>query len=70
MKINEKFAVTDELKKYFVFMRLLIIKNHAETRKTWTSHAQLLKKAFSMERKSPKVKFSHKMTTLVVKKSR
>ena len=65
----KKFAVTDELKKYFVFMRLLIIKNnsHADMR---TSHAQLLKKAFSMERKSPKVKFSHKMTTLLVKKSR
>ena len=57
------------LKKYFVFMRLLIIKNnsHADMR---TSHAQLLTKAFSMERKSPKVKLSHKMTTLLVKKSR
>ena len=65
----KKFAVTNELKKYFVFMTLLIIKNnsHADMR---TSHAQLLKKAFSMERKSPKVKFSHKMTTLLVKKSR
>ena len=50
-------------------MRLLIIKNnsHEDMR---TSHAQLLKKAFSMERKSPKVEFSHKMTTLLVKKSR
>ena len=64
-KWMKKFAVTDE--KYSI--RLLTVKNnsHADMR---TSHTQLLEKAVSMERTTPKREFFDKKSTSPVKKSR
>ena len=54
------------MKKYSVSIRLLAIKNNSHT--DWrTSHAQLSEKAVSIERKTMKIKFCHKKSTLPVK---
>ena len=66
-KSMKKFAVTDE--NIFHVYKAFDRKNnsHADMR---TSHAQRWKKAVSMERETPKIKFCHKKSTSPVKKSR
>ena len=57
------------MKEYSVCIRLLTVKDDSHT-DLGTSHAQLLEKAVSTERKTSKIKFCHKKSTLPVKKSR
>ena len=55
--------------KYSVSVRLLTVKDNIHT-DLRTSHAQFWGKAVSIERKTQKIKFCHKKSTLPVKKSR
>ena len=66
-KSMKKFAVPHE--KYSVSIRLLTfeINSHTDLR---TSHVSFWSRAVSIERKTTKIKFCHKRSTLPVKKSR
>ena len=66
-KLVKKFTVTDE--KIFRADKAFNRKNnsHADLR---TSHAQFWGKTVSIERKTLKIKFCHKKSTLPVKKTR
>ena len=55
------------MKKYSVSIKLSTIKNNSHMNLR-TSHAQLSEKAASIKRKTTKIKFCHKKSTLPVKK--